>query len=1084
MELARIAASATVLVSLVALASDAIAQDALGPVADATSEPAPPPPPPALAPGPGIDVVIDPALPGEDPWRVSGLHRGDTLSAARIREALRAALATGAFADARASVRALPDGYVLVLRGERRVRVQDVSYTFAGGRSRSLENVRTDLGVFPGAYSTDADITRATARLTVAYHEAGWEDATVRWSWRFTDDAFARVLLVTVREGPVTRVRRIVVQPATLPSDVQQAVRDASRIAVGGPIDPAAARRAVEPITAAIRRNGYLSGSFDSPRFDHVGAAEVDAVIVVRPGPHYRIQWRGARWLRTRPLEESLRLEEESAVDASSLLILATRVRDYYVRRGFLDVSVRTAIAPDGPTRAVLRFHIAEGRQVWVRGVHFDGTQALAPDTLHDILRDVLTSELSERDALQEPGEGAEDALDGGPGFSGSRPPVRLQLQPERTYVPDLYVEAGRRMVQRYRDQGFLQATVAAPTVQRGWDERGRPVLDVTYRVTEGARSVLEEVEFEGNTALDSARLARESPLRLGVPVSYAVLEETRTVLTDLYREEGFLFARIETRIDRSPDNSRARVRVVIHEGPPVIVGRTVIRGNRETDRALIVERIALRPGDVYRPSLARRTQQQLDQLGVFSSVTVTPLDPEIEAPIKDVLVQVIELPSQFVEGRLGFSTGQGARLGVEYGIRSIGGTAIAVNTRLQAGLQVFFFDAVFERNYRQLSLLNQIRRQISLSLLHHGLFLPFLRVGPNLRSSIDIAHSRSIERQFAIENNLLGFAGTWRPPIRASLLGRPLRQFTVAGALEGQINLLELLGSDDIQTIVTNSRPEDRQRVRNLLLLPEGTTTLFISRVESTIDFRDQVFNPQRGFVCSARAELLLTASYTPGARIANLPIEQRPPEPGHTLSLSPSCSAYLPIVVPNYGNIVLAINVRLGFNVGLQGQVTDSSYQSRTYTNRQFFLGGSDTLRGWLQDTVIPQDLLRDVIADTQSCELNNLRQWPLGSGVDCILRAGSVQRGGDAMFLWRNEVRVPIGSTGLGIAVFLDLGNVWKNPANFNPFQLRAAAGAGVRFATPIGPLAFDYGFNLSPRPELREAAGAFHFSIGVY
>jgi outer membrane translocation and assembly module TamA len=48
--------------------------------------------------------------------------------------------------------------------------------------------------------------------------------------------------------------------------------------------------------------------------------------------------------------------------------------------------------------------------------------------------------------------------------------------------------------------------------------------------------------------------------------------------------------------------------------------------------------------------------------------------------------------------------------------------------------------------------------------------------------------------------------------------------------------------------------------------------------------------------------------------------------------------------------------------------------------------------------------------------------------------------------------------------------------------DPFDLRYAAGTGLRTMTPIGPLALDYGINLDRRPW--EDFGAFHFSIGLF
>jgi outer membrane protein insertion porin family len=76
----------------------------------------------------------------------------------------------------------------------------------------------------------------------------------------------------------------------------------------------------------------------------------------------------------------------------------------------------------------------------------------------------------------------------------------------------------------------------------------------------------------------------------------------------------------------------------------------------------------------------------------------------------------------------------------------------------------------------------------------------------------------------------------------------------------------------------------------------------------------------------------------------------------------------------------------------------------------------------------------------------------------------------------------------------ALFVDAGNLWTEPGDLRPFDLRYAAGTGIRIATPIGPLVFDYGFNIDrvldefypDRNNQRfwEELGAFHFSIGLF
>ena len=83
-----------------------------------------------------------------------------------------------------------------------------------------------------------------------------------------------------------------------------------------------------------------------------------------------------------------------------------------------------------------------------------------------------------------------------------------------------------------------------------------------------------------------------------------------------------------------------------------------------------------------------------------------------------------------------------------------------------------------------------------------------------------------------------------------------------------------------------------------------------------------------------------------------------------------------------------------------------------------------------------------------------------------------------GGEALFLFNNEIRFPIFGILHGVG-FLDIGNVYPRISDFN-FNIRKSAGAGLRLKIKFIPLRFDYGFKLDRRPG--ESPGAFFFSIG--
>jgi outer membrane translocation and assembly module TamA len=82
---------------------------------------------------------------------------------------------------------------------------------------------------------------------------------------------------------------------------------------------------------------------------------------------------------------------------------------------------------------------------------------------------------------------------------------------------------------------------------------------------------------------------------------------------------------------------------------------------------------------------------------------------------------------------------------------------------------------------------------------------------------------------------------------------------------------------------------------------------------------------------------------------------------------------------------------------------------------------------------------------------------------------------------------ELRVPIWGK-LGGVLFLDGGNVWTDPWDFNVTDLRYNVGPGLRYNTPIGPIRADLGIQLNPIPGLlvdgkkQERQFRFHFSIG--
>ena len=121
-----------------------------------------------------------------------------------------------------------------------------------------------------------------------------------------------------------------------------------------------------------------------------------------------------------------------------------------------------------------------------------------------------------------------------------------------------------------------------------------------------------------------------------------------------------------------------------------------------------------------------------------------------------------------------------------------------------------------------------------------------------------------------------------------------------------------------------------------------------------------------------------------------------------------------------------------------------------------KRYFLGGATNLRGWGRFEVAPLS----------------------GSGLPI---------GGHTVLDFSTELRVPVWRN-LGAVLFLDGGNVWTRPWDFNLKDLRYDIGPGLRYNTRIGPIRADFGYQLNPIEGLVVDGDTtprryrFHFSIG--
>ncbi|MCX6136955.1 MAG: BamA/TamA family outer membrane protein [Ignavibacteriales bacterium] len=162
----------------------------------------------------------------------------------------------------------------------------------------------------------------------------------------------------------------------------------------------------------------------------------------------------------------------------------------------------------------------------------------------------------------------------------------------------------------------------------------------------------------------------------------------------------------------------------------------------------------------------------------------------------------------------------------------------------------------------------------------------------------------------------------------------------------------------------------------------------------------------------------------------------------------------------------VVWAIKFRGGF-----AELYNNANQTPVPPTRKFYAGGSGSIRGWKS---------RDLAAFDKPDEGGNV---DLEGSVESRIR----------LFIRPQKLWGFLNLDNLGVAVFVDYGNVWNSLHDVRMHDVAVAAGVGLRYETFVGPLRVDVGLKMydpkessgrewiMSRPFFREGM-AVHFGIG--
>jgi outer membrane protein insertion porin family len=611
-------------------------------------------------------------------------------------------------------------------------------------------------------------------------------------------------------------------------------------------------------------------------------------------------------------------------------------------------------------------------------------------------------------------------------------------------------VQAIRR---RYLTAGYADAQVRW---QGRKAEAKEGLRQVAIRIDEGRLHQIEALTFSGNRHFDAETLTRQMLTRpavdggRGVYVA-EVLEEDLEAVRALYQRDGFWATQVEKTVRVDPATAAVSVELTLQEGAQTQVGRVGLAGTIPPGVEDLMGKVAVQPGEPYAPSQIEKDENRL-------SAAIAPLG----------------YPHARVQGAVTFSTDQ-TRADVTYDIDpgpqvQVGRIFFAGQVRTrepflrrEIGLtpgEPFNLEKILasQRDVRDLGVFKSVQVR-SIGLKEKDATVPLL---VSLRENKP--YFFELGGGYQSDKGLYG---------RGKLGDRNLFGTAKSGWLSGEISEVgwlaeaglsepRLLGSRfsaDAGVFVQHETPFNQQFGTDT-----AGATLTISRswhkhLTTALGLR---FEQREQFLRDGELDAAIDpAVLDPRAIIVTTPSvrwDDRDsfirPRSGRVANLSVDISKGLDNALDDFfkyqfdgrlfyapaERLVLAGRLGVGYlqPYGAGGQIPQ---------DQLLFLGGTNSVRGFGE---------------------NQLRQDYSQTAV-----------GGRLTLLGSLEARYDLGRN-FEASLFLDTGSVRQAVVEEGDDDFRWAAGVGLGYLTPIGPIGLFYGHKLDRREN--ESAGQFHLTIG--
>jgi outer membrane protein insertion porin family len=345
----------------------------------------------------------------------------------------------------------------------------------------------------------------------------------------------------------------------------------------------------------------YRTGLFEFIEVKRETVSSYEFNLVVEVTPKFRvmaIRYQGNNKVRSARLEKEVKTRPNTALDERQINEDAEKIREYYQKAGYNQISVSYAIERDRASGfGTVIFNIRENTRAKIAKILFVG---------NDNVKDrKLRKEMETRKWW-----------------------FLSWLTGTGRFKDDLFEEDLDKLRDYYREEGFLDVEILQEDIS--FDYPSQSQLVITIHLNEGRRYRIGDIEVTGSKIYQEALLKRVIRQKSGMIFTPSKLDKDVERLEDFYGTAGYLETRV--RMLRKPNITSGNIDIEykVSESEKFNVESINIEGNTKTKSIVILRELVLGPGDVYDTVREKISKLRLENTRFFDDVQLSPQETNI----------------------------------------------------------------------------------------------------------------------------------------------------------------------------------------------------------------------------------------------------------------------------------------------------------------------------------------------------------------------------------------------------------------------------------------------------------------------